>query len=362
VIVDLSIGRILLVWTVFVTGACRDRAPADQPSPPPPPELVAVSAPMDEPSEEAVDCAVLPLRCNDDYLAFPSRYSDRGEAVEDCEGLVTRLLTSWDRPEEPLPEVEVGATFDVGEALLDALNIRFLQSPQRGWGGGEVLVEPLPAGPGYRQQRLRFQDPHVGTFGALLLLPDSGPGPFPAVLALPGHNETPEDHRDRRHGAVLARRGFAVLIPAIRAYDSREAEHEATVRLLCEGFSLLGLRVYEALVALGHMATHPELDAGRLALLGHSGGSATLNLVVRLTALSKALVTDTATGYLNVQEGPAGQRYILDETDLAVASMAEPINDFATVGCPVLQVAYGAPEGPEPILQFLEKSLSSTSR
>jgi len=320
------------------------------------------ASPLEERSEGSKDCAIHPLQCNADYLSFPSRFPERGKAVENCDALTTRILAAWDRPNEPLPEVEVGASFDLREALLDALNIRFLKDAERGWMVGEVAVEELAPGPGYRQQRLRFRDPHLGVFGALLLLPEAGAGPYPAVLALPGHNETPEDHRDRRHGALLAQRGFAVLVPALRAYDSREAEHEATVALLCQGFSLLGLRVYEALVALRYLAEHAEVDADRVGLLGHSGGSATLNLVVRLTSIPRALVTDTATGYLNVQEGPFGKRFILDETHFAVAAMAEPINQFATAGCPVLQVPYGAPDGPEPILEFLDKSLSSSPR
>jgi hypothetical protein len=48
-----------------------------------------------------------------------------------------------------------------------------------------------------------------------------------------------------------------------------------------DGFNLMGMRDYEALIGLKYLTCNPAVK--RIGLIGHSGGSSTGNLVVRVT-------------------------------------------------------------------------------
>ena len=138
-----------------------------------------------------------------------------------------------------------------------------------------------------------------------LLLPASADPPYPVVVALHGHTESGKDlavgavdddegrrcvEEERRDFARQAvERGFAALAPDLRGFGelSTHAETETsdetgskpcvrwqkTAQLV--GRSLVGERVWDARRLAAFVERREELDADRLALVGHSGGGTT---------------------------------------------------------------------------------------
>ena len=184
-------------------------------------------------------------------------------------------------------------------------------------------------------KRLLFWDPAVGSFDASLLLP-SGEGPFPAVVGLHGHRDDDEVFAKAYLGVRLARNGFAVLIPRFRAHDCSLTENHIARTLLGQGFTLMGLRVYETLLMHKYLEHLDAVDARRVGLLSHSGGSSTANLVVRISDSFRAHVVDYHVDYDNT----CGPLKVHCETVPALVPLAAEVNDFATLAIPHLQVPY----------------------
>ena len=178
------------------------------------------------------------------------------------------------------------------------------------------------------------------------------------MLALPGHNESAVHHRDQRSGDLFVKQGYATLLLTFRAYDTGRAEHQAALHLLCQGFSLMGVRVYEALLGLKYLAHLDEVDGSRMGVIGHSGGSVTANLLIRVQPEQlRAAVSDLTAIYFNV--GPPldgrGERHVGDETNYALARLSENINDFSTARVPVFPVEYGYSRGLGGAGRFLDR-------
>jgi hypothetical protein len=202
-------------------------------------------------------------------------------------------------------------------------------------------IRTSPTGAVYRQHDLVLTDEFAGQFGALLLLP-RGRGPFPAVVALPGHRESPEVFRDLHFGRFYPERGYALLIVGLRAYGANN-DHEMTSRFLSSGFSLALMRAYEGLLALKFLQASPLACNSQLGLVGHSGGSLAGNLALWLSANpAVAHVTDTQSDYLNIDWPPQ----VDCETHPALARLERTINDLPSAPRPVVEVPYMfAPEG-----------------
>jgi dTDP-4-amino-4,6-dideoxygalactose transaminase/dienelactone hydrolase len=121
---------------------------------------------------------------------------------------------------------------------------------------------------------------------ARLLVP-AGAGPHPTVLVSPGRNATldrvtgaaPPDHPDRNVAEQLCRAGFATLTLDHGLNDGAGSALSALAILA--GESLLGALVEDTLAALAWLRVHPDVDADRIGLFGHSLGAA----VVLHTAL-----------------------------------------------------------------------------
>lgn len=312
-------------------------------------------------SQDALpSCVRNPTRCNKDYLAFAEREQDHARPVEDCQALYSELLSLWKGGLDllPVPEPSNQSALALRGQLLDVLNINFLLEEE-----DSVLRPPAPQALSLKKRDMGsyqlidgvLQDKAVGDIPFLMALP-RGKGPFPVVLALPGHGEAPAAVLKSLPPDLVTGRGMALLAIGMRAYDSQSSEHSATMALLCRGFSLMGLRVYEALVALEFIAAHPDLASDAIGLVGHSGGSTTLNLMVWLTERPRALITDLRADYFNFQEF-RDRHYVLDETHPKLRELAPRINDFSALPLAVLEVPYGAPDGPTPLLDFLVKKL-----
>lgn len=198
---------------------------------------------------------------------------------------------------------------------------------------------------------LLLQDPLVGTFPALLLLP-RGPGPHRGVVGLPGHSDSAWDFADRQFGHVLAERGTAVLALMTRANASDSWEDFLTRSLWTAGSSLMAARTYEAMVGLKVLQSRPEIDPARIALMGHSGGSVTAHLAARTGAFAAAIV-DLQSTY----NGRMEPDLLLDEVHPDLFVLHPWINEVSAFGKPVLLEPYGYPRGPGPVLEFLRSSL-----
>lgn len=113
---------------------------------------------------------------------------------------------------------------------------------------------------------LKFRVAHEWRVGGLLY--PSQPGPMPAVLMLHGF---PGFQQNEDIAAELCRRGMTVFVPRFRGCWGSSGS-----------FSVHGM-LEDAAAALRLLARYPQVDRGRIALLGYSaGGWAALKLASRI--------------------------------------------------------------------------------
>ena len=111
---------------------------------------------------------------------------------------------------------------------------------------------------GLTEEIVEIIDPHVGRFDMLVLIPEKV-STSSAILALHGHGDHPDAMARKYMGRHMARKGHIVAIPRIRAHDcykDESAENIVAKDLWAHGFSLMGLHVYEALVAQNNTRPH----------------------------------------------------------------------------------------------------------
>jgi len=209
---------------------------------------------------------------------------------------------------------------------------------------------------GVVRRKLLFWDAEVGSFEALLLLP-AGEGPHPAILGLHGHRDDPEVFAADYLGERLAEVGFAVLMPRLRLHDCSMVENYVARGLLKGGRTLMGLRVYETLLMEKYLRWLDAVDARRVGLLSHSGGSSTANLAVRLSDAFRAHVVDYQVDYRNF----CGPLDVHCETVPALVPLAADVNYFAALDVPSLRVPYkfADPELREEIVGFFRRHLGA---
>lgn len=105
-------------------------------------------------------------------------------------------------------------------------------------------------------------------------------GPFPAVLSPHGHWKAGRLENTREasipgRGIALARQGYLVLAYSMVGYNEMEkfVPHrfdQPAYQLW--GFSPMGLQLWNSLRALDYLASLPDVDPGRIAMTGASGG------------------------------------------------------------------------------------------
>jgi hypothetical protein len=231
--------------------------------------------------------------------------------------------------EEPLPPE------DLAQALVRAQGMCFLRE---GAAARPLLAEIAAREDGgtFDMQRLVLSDPYVGRFEAVLLLP-KGAGPFPAAVVMPGHGDSADDWVADYHGGWYPWSGFALLVLTQRALCADSVEHRTAFRMLRLGWSMLGIRSYEALLGRKVLRALPSVDGERIALIGHSSGSIAANVTIRTRAGFRALVTDRTDTYFAYFHRPE----IADVMSPGVFPFFRLINDFGTSEVPVLQAGYG---------------------
>lgn len=176
------------------------------------------------------------------------------------------------------------------------------------------LVNEVDAGDHVRQKWLLRTEPHF-RLPLLLLLPKRVPAPAPAVIAVHGHgpgkvhtaglpdapgaDEAAADELD--YGLAAVRRGYVALCHDMRGFgecvdeDHRMMAHGYSCiysagRSIMLGRTLLGERVWDVRRAIDFLASRPDVDAGRIACVGHSGGGTVTLLTAAVEPRLRAAV------------------------------------------------------------------------
>lgn len=296
-----------------------------------------------------VEASGLPAPCADvgcveDYLAFAA--ANPGVSV-DPDVLEAQILAAMQDDSVPAPPLGDDLRGDLRLAtdtafLFEGLDERLLEVE-------EVARVETDWG---REEHLVVRDPYVGSMAMVLLRPN-GAGPFPGLVAAPGHGEEWHDMRDAHFGDELADASWAVLILDSRASGADEHETLVTRELLAAGRSFLGVRVYEQLLARKILRWRSEVHPDYIGVWGHSGGAVVANLTVWIEDRFAALISDLDGEYLNAQEGGPW----LDETSLRMHLWYPAINDHPAVPVPAYRDAYGYPAGSLPMRQFLRSDV-----
>ena len=281
--------------------------------------------------------------CDGDYRAFLQAAAGEGSPVSQAElrdrigGMFNGGTTFEEGPVEAdvLRDIVVDAT-NLG-FLLDGIESRDLsvtEVDRRPWGAGTEL-------------ELTLEDPWVGAFGALLFLPSAEP-PWTGVVAHPGHWEEAWEHRDLRHVDALLNSGFAVAVLEPRVHEADALESEITEAMLLAGHTFMAVRVYETLLLRRLLRAHEHVHPDHVGLMGHSGGSASGNLALRLDDGWLAYASDFLTEYLYVTP----EWEYVDETVPDLHRWFPVLNELDTASTPARVFDYGFPEGGEAVVEF----------
>lgn len=161
----------------------------------------------------------------------------------------------------------------------------------------------------FRRYRFRYATGDAGE--AALLLPRGASEPLPAVVLLHDHGGSfdagwrkmiadgvaPAAFYEGRHlGNDLAEAGYAVLcIDALgwgsRFYGGYEQQQAVAYHTLQLGWSLAGIVAVDDLQSIAWLSQQPEIDAGRIAVMGFSFGGARAWQAAALCQKVKAAVS-----------------------------------------------------------------------
>jgi hypothetical protein len=291
----------------------------------------------------------VPGVCDADYFAFLGLAAEHGTPLsspELSESIRALIDGEVDYETDPIDNPTLR------EVVIEATNLRFLLDgiDQRSLLVREVGQQVLDRG---IQVDLVIEDPWVGSFQAILLLPFTD-APHSGVVAHPGHWEEAWEHRDQRHALKLLEAGIAVAIIDPRAHEGDLVESEVTEALLLAGHSFMAVRVYETLLLRRVLQAHPDVHPLRIGLMGHSGGSASGNLALRVDEGWAAYASDFLTEYLYAN--PDGT--LVDETVPSLHPWFGKINQLSTAASPTRLFEYGFPEGGDELVGFFCDHLS----
>ena len=288
-----------------------------------------------------------PATCKADYKLFIKIAKEFASPVTNAEieqqfsdiagGLVTPI-------EGELPADELR------QSIITAMNIPFLIDglENRLLTVTTIRVEQHDQ---YTEKEILLTDKYIGTTKGLLLLPNNSP-PHKALLVNHGHGQNAQVYHEAYQAERFAKKGYATLILNMRVMGADEDEDEMSRLMLRQGFSLLGIRMYESLLGAKYLRLASAVKATGIGLLGHSGGSISNNVLIRIQPNFSACVTDALGNFIRDWDTP-----IIDEALPALFPYHVLINDFDTASVPVLQVPYEYADGFDPIFDFFDQYL-----
>ena len=166
---------------------------------------------------------------------------------------------------------------------------------------------------GYRIEKIIFESMPKFYVTANLYVPETGRGPFPAILMPLGHEEGGKAHDAWQRVAItLVKNGFVLLLfepvsqgERVQLYDAdfgeskvrwSTSEHTfAGTQCLLLGHSFARHTIWDAMRALDYLVSRPEVDAQRIGVTGNSGGG---TMTAYLSALEDRIKVAAPSCYL----------------------------------------------------------------
>ncbi|AIQ47286.1 hypothetical protein R70723_16360 [Paenibacillus sp. FSL R7-0273] len=165
-------------------------------------------------------------------------------------------------------------------------------------------------------ERISYSTEEALHVPVIVLVPKTGSGPWPAVLACHGHGNGQldaaglnSDYREleepgihNRFAVQLVKQGMIVVIPEILGFGVRRVAEEMkngsspsscstlVSQLMLFGRTLAGMRVYEAMRAVDYLSMRKDSDSSRIGIFGFSGGSLIAAYAAALDERIKAAV------------------------------------------------------------------------
>ncbi|MBT3721589.1 hypothetical protein HN789_07810 [archaeon] len=215
----------------------------------------------------------------------------------------------------------------------------------------------------YTEHELLVFDEYIGCYNVLLLTPSIINKKLPAIIGLHGHDDTNQIFKEKYMGKDLANLGYVVIMPQFRAMEGKDwgaKEVNVSTYLYNNGFSLMGIRMYESLLLIKYLKSLDYVDQNNIGIIGHSGGSTTANLLVRTTKHIKALVTDNTWNFDElitnfVKEEEVGIIHCKIYPELY--EYHKNIDDWSTLEIPFMHVPYAFEKNRSEIINFFDKHL-----
>ena len=144
-------------------------------------------------------------------------------------------------------------------------------------------------------------------------------------------------------------------MPSFRAMGSDEIETTISRELYLNGFTLMGLRVYETLLLIKYLKYKEFIDEYKIGIMGHSGGSNTAYLVSRISPDLQAGVYDLYSDLLDLRDG----NKIHCETIPNLAYYTTQINTPSTLKFPFRKFEYGyrSQNAEQELISFFKEKL-----
>lgn len=226
----------------------------------------------------------------------------------------------------------IKALYQRTEAARNNRELCLTQNEQRNWlrsrlkqALGELPEASAPLNPvllervEYKKfilERISYSTEEALHVPVIVLVPKTGNGPWPAVLACHGHGNGQldaaglnSDYREleepgihNRFAVRLVKQGMIVVIPEILGFGVRRVAEEMknasspsscstlVSQLMLFGRTLAGMRVYEAMRAVDYLSMRPDSDSSRIGIFGFSGGSLIAAYAAALDERIKAAV------------------------------------------------------------------------
>jgi dienelactone hydrolase len=184
--------------------------------------------------------------------------------------------------------------------------------------------------PGYRREKVVFDSRPGMSVLAYVLMPKPAKTPAPAMICVPGHgrgvddivgiDDQGNDRTDKsgyQHDFAIqvAEAGLAAVAIEPLAFGCRRdpiTARGALTRSACQpsaggallvGQTMIGWRVYDVMRTIDYIATRPDLDAGRVGLMGISGGGTCTTFAA---AVEPRIKVALISGYLNTFRDSVG--------------------------------------------------------